>query len=274
MKKQISFDSEGLKLIGDFYFVDKEAPTLILLHGMSFYSFEYEKLAPLLAMQNFNVLTFDFRCHGGSEGERGDWRLKGLAIDVACALNFLEGQVNGSIGVFGNSLGAVVAVYAAARDSRIKSLACCNTATSPSKALYTPFRKALLSLMKIVSKVIPFTINVSYFIPTPLVLSDKKLIRRIENDQKVLEARRFTAKTYSEMILWDASEEIKKTGIPILVLYGTGDRLQPASQSEMLFAAAKGPKQMRLMDAGHVPTLENAEDLCQVLSDWFKHLSQ
>ncbi len=274
MKRQISFDSEGLKLVGDFYFVDKEVPTLILLHGMSFYSFEYEKLAPLLSKQNFNVLAFDFRCHGNSEGKRGDWRLKGLAKDVACALNFLEGQVNGPIGVFGNSLGAVVAVYAAARDSRIRSLACCNTATSPSKALYTPFRKVLLFLMKIVSKAVPFTLNVSYFIPTSLVLSDKSLIERIDNDQKVFEARRFTADTYSEMVLWDASEEIKKTDIPILVIRGTKDRLQPASQSEMLFAAAGGHKQLRLMDAGHAPTLENAEELSQILSEWFKHLSQ
>jgi uncharacterized protein len=270
MKKNISFESEGLKLVGDFYFHDRNAPTLILLHGMCYYSFEYEGLASMLLEKGFNCLVFDFRCHGGSEGKRGDWRLNGLVADVISALDFLENEVDGPIGVFGNSLGGVVAVYAAAQDSRIKALACCNTATKPSRALYTPLRRWLLVFMKSISKVIPFTVNISYFIPRSLVLSDEEIIERVENDPKVFESRSFTAETYSEMIRWDASREVKKVHAPILVIHGKHDKLQPVSQSELLYESASEPKKLTLIEAGHVPTLEQTGELYHVLSDWFE----
>jgi uncharacterized protein len=271
MKRRISFESEGLKLTGHFYFRGRKAPTLILLHGMCYYSVEYEELAPMLVEKGFNCLVFDFRCHGDSEGKRGDWRLKGFVADVISALDFLENEVDGPIGAFGNSLGGVVAVYAAAQDSRIKALACCNTATKPSKALYTPLRRWLLAFINFMSKVMPFTVNMSYFIPKSLVLSDEEIIERIENDPKVFETRRFTAKSYSEMIKWDASREVEKVHVPILVIHGKHDKLQPVSQSELLYESANQPKQLELIEAGHVPTLEQTEMLYDLLSDWFIH---
>ncbi|MGZ5486756.1 MAG: alpha/beta hydrolase [Nitrososphaeraceae archaeon] len=71
-------------LYGKMYFKDKSLPTILLLHGLGFHSFDYEKLAPLLTLHEFNCLALDFSCCGKSEGRRGYWTLKDYVRDANC----------------------------------------------------------------------------------------------------------------------------------------------------------------------------------------------
>jgi alpha-beta hydrolase superfamily lysophospholipase len=120
------FNSESYKLAARLYVANQAAPTLLLLHGLGFYSFEYERLAPLLTAGGFNCFTFDFRSHGASQGKRGSWTLNDLVKDTQNAMNYLEKLGYKGFGIFGNSLGATVAVFAAAADQRIKTIVACN----------------------------------------------------------------------------------------------------------------------------------------------------
>lgn len=268
MIQSIYFDSESYKLAGNLHLVDQSVPTLLLLHGLGFYSFEYERLAPLLTAAGFNCFAFDFRSHGNSQGARGSWILKDLVQDTQNAMNYLEKQGCKRFGIFGNSLGATVAVFAAAVDQRIKSIVASNCATKPSIELFNPFRKALLS---VISKLpLPIRINVNYFIPYSLILSDQTLVLKIKQDAKITDARKFNAATYMEMYHWDATQIIKNVHVPILILQGKNDRLQSINQSTMLYEAANEPKKMELIHSGHVPNLENPDQLSKILIEWFK----
>lgn len=114
MFQEIWIKSNENNLYGKLYLKNTEAPTLLLLHGLGFHSFEYDELAPLLLEQGYNCLSLDFRSCGKSDGRRGYWTLNDYVEDAKSALQYISENINDRIGVFGNSLGATVAAYTAA----------------------------------------------------------------------------------------------------------------------------------------------------------------
>lgn len=278
MKKkfeEIQIKSGELNLYGKLYLVDKTKPTIILLHGLGFHSFEYDTLAPLLAKAGYNCLSFDFRCCGKSEGKRGYWTLADYVEDASNVLLWVEKNINDKIVIYGNSLGGNVAVSLAAEDKtgKIRGIVAANCATRPVDFGMSTFRKILLAISGVIFKIIPFRINVNYFIPYTMILTDKNIIKKIANDKSVSEARKFAISTYQDMFSWDMTKVVPKVKIPLLVLQGKDDGLQSTTQSTMLFDAAKEPKRIIITESGHLPNLENPEYLRGLLVEWLKKLS-
>jgi len=67
-------------------------------------------------------LRFDFRGCGESGSLFEDTSLTGRLEDLESALNFVQEQGYGSIGVMGSSLGGTVSILVAAKDRRIEAL--------------------------------------------------------------------------------------------------------------------------------------------------------
>ena len=103
----------------------EEKPTLIFVHGIgSVRSGDRAvDLASRLVANGFNVLMFDLRGHGSSEGDKvsggyfEQW-------DVLGAFDFLAGRgvLQGRIGLVGFSMGAATGVLAAAQEPGIGAL--------------------------------------------------------------------------------------------------------------------------------------------------------
>jgi uncharacterized protein len=71
----------------------------------------------------FNVLMFDLRAHGGSEGELVTWGVL-EQLDLMAALDYVQAAHGVErAGVFGFSMGAAVALLVAAQDDRVAALA-------------------------------------------------------------------------------------------------------------------------------------------------------
>ncbi len=267
--EELTLTSGDYKLYGRLYIVNKEDPTIILLHGLGFHSFEYEELAPLLSKNGFNCLAFDFRCHGRSEGQRGYWTLQELVDDTKKVVDYVYNRFNDKIGIFGNSLGAIVAVFAAAQDSRIKSIVASGCPAKTADFLLTKIRKVLLFIADGLAHFIPFRISMNNFYSYGQLIDNPEWIRKIENDPLIPEARRLAITTYKKALEWDTTKVVKEVNIPLLVLQGKKDNLQPINQSEMLYGAANEPKEFKLIDAGHLPHLENPELTNKILIEWF-----
>jgi len=267
--QEVYFDSGRYRLFGKMRTVSRRAPAILLLHGLGFHSFEYDALASLLAQGGLNSLAFDFRCHGRSEGPRGRWVLQDLVDDAEKAAEFLSQRVEGNIGVFGNSLGAIVGIYLASRSPQVKSLVASGCPTRVADFGVTTFRKVLLNLLQGLAVLVPLRVSANYFIPYHRILQIPRIITQVRSDPLITDARRFAPATFADMFKWNALEIIGEVNIPLLVLYATQDGLQPPEQSTMLFAAARGQKEIRAMDTSHVPDLEYPELLCPILHEWF-----
>lgn len=265
----IRIPSGGLQLYGRLWHLSGEAPTILLLCGLGFHTFEYEPLGAALAAAGLNALAFDFRGHGHSGGPRGRWTLHELTADTRAALDVAASRSSGPMVLFGNSLGGMVAMLAAAVDERADGVVAANCPAHAADILLTPARRVLYALLKLVEPVAPLRISVNHYIRYEQLTGDSALIARIRCDRLITDARRLSVRTYQDLLeVWDGPDAARALHTPLLVLQGRHDGLQPAQQSELIFAAASEPKQYRLLDTGHLPHLDAPARLADLLIGW------
>lgn len=98
-----------------------DAPTVIALHGKGSNRVGVLRFGNLFRKLGFNVLIYDQRHHGRSEG---DFTTYGFyeSHDVKAAIDFLEakGLNTEQLGIIGESFGAATSLMAGAIDDRIK----------------------------------------------------------------------------------------------------------------------------------------------------------
>lgn len=126
----VSFKSDGIRINGTLFTSDNISPAVCVCHGIPRVAKPVEQkgypdLADRLVKLNLSSLIFNFR---GSPGSAGDFSLRGWSKDLSTAIDFLRGrkEINDEIGLVGFSAGAIVSIYNAARDERIKFLAACS----------------------------------------------------------------------------------------------------------------------------------------------------
>jgi dipeptidyl aminopeptidase/acylaminoacyl peptidase len=103
---------------------EKIMDCVVTCHGLisSKDSEKYVGIGRRFCGQGITVLRFDFRGCGESGGRFEDTSLTGRMEDLESALDFVQEQGYGSIGVMGSSLGGTVSILVAAKDKRINAL--------------------------------------------------------------------------------------------------------------------------------------------------------
>ncbi|MEJ2595823.1 MAG: alpha/beta fold hydrolase [bacterium] len=108
-------------LYGWFIRENRQAPTIILVHGWGRNAGRTMPYIRALHKQGFNLLAFDARHHGSSD--RDDFStMKKFAEDIVAVLDFLDQSEltdNRTYGILGLSIGGSAAIYASSHDSRI-----------------------------------------------------------------------------------------------------------------------------------------------------------
>ena len=270
----IHFPSGELELYGRLRHIADDAPTLVLLSGLGFHTFEYEPLAEHLAAEGFNSLSFDYRGHGRSGGRRGAWVLDELASDAQRAIDFVRGRYRDDVGLFGNSLGAMVAILTAAHDDRVIGVAAANCPARIADFLLTRPRRALFALAKRVAPVAPMRISVNHFYSYEQLIEDQSWVSTIQRDPSVTAARRLSVTTFRSLLdRWNGPSAVGDLHKPLLVIQARNDHLQPPQQSQLLFEAANDPKRYEVVDTGHLPHLEDPKALARQLTEWFTGLT-
>ncbi|WFO74864.1 alpha/beta fold hydrolase [Desulfurococcaceae archaeon MEX13E-LK6-19] len=138
--------------------------TVIVLHGYTSSKWDEDYIKPvieILARNNFNVVAFDFRAHGASEGEITTLGYREVD-DVRKIIDWLQEnkpELAKSIGVIGYSMGGAVSLMLASKDSRVKAVVAdspyINIITSGRrwiKRLKPPLRNLLLSVYSLIVK--------------------------------------------------------------------------------------------------------------------------
>ena len=131
-RRDVAFDAEGVTLRGWFYTADGGSvpgPAVIMAHGFSAVKEMYlDSFAEVYAAAGLNVLVFDNRCFGASDGEPRqeidpwaqvrDYR---HAITYASTLPEVDPA---RIGIWGSSYSGGHVLVVAAIDRRVKAVVC------------------------------------------------------------------------------------------------------------------------------------------------------
>lgn len=197
--EDVSFrTADGLTLYGWYIPSEKETEkTVILLHG---YPADKGNILPALAFlhEDFNLLLFDFRYLGKSEGSYSTAGAKEVQ-DLLAAIQFLKGRGIDKIGVWGFSMGGAVALMAIERAPELRAVI--------SESSYASLAEMAFELMKIPVLNYPIAYLVSFW-----------------------------AKLFLGIDLRDASpaDRIRNTKIPILLIHSSADAVIPFSHARRL----------------------------------------
>jgi len=239
--------------------------SIVLTHGMGEHSGRYGHVVERLNAIGLNVLSWDLRGHGRSEGRRGDIQDYGLLVDDLLEVWSLAGP--GPVFLYGHSLGGQITLNFALRH---RPAAAGLIITSPWLRLaFTPPRWKLW-LASIAARVWPsFTQDTDM---TPFRLSrDLDFLMAMPDPRLMhhrMSARMFTALTDAAL---RASRDAVALPYPMLLVHGGNDPVTSVSATKQFFRALNSADKSLII----VPKAlhETHNDLCRdsvlgQIADW------
>lgn len=191
--------------------------TVIYLHGVADNRAGASGLVDRFLPRGFEIVAFDSRAHGDSEGEvctYGFYEKRDLA-------RVIDGLAAGPVVLVGTSLGAAVALQTAAMDPRVSAVVAAETFSD---------------LRTVAAERAPFVIKAGSF------------------GRAIRLAERLGAFTVDAVSPLQAAAAIT---VPVFLVHGAADRDTPAVHSERVFARLAGPKHLELVPgAGHSQSLQ------------------
>jgi uncharacterized protein len=200
--ERVSFPTvDGLTLRGWFVPSEKKAAkTLILLHG---YPADKGNILPALAFlrADFNLLLFDFRYLGESEGSYSTAGAKEVE-DLLAAIRFLKTRGIEEVGVWGFSMGGAVGLMTIDKAPEIRAVV--------SESSYASLTEMALQLFRVPLLNYPMAYLIGFW-----------------------------AKLFLGIDVRDVSpaEKIRNTTVPILITHSSTDAVVPFSQAKALQGA-------------------------------------
>ena len=218
--------------------------TIIYLHGVGDCKIGGVPYAKLFYEHGFNVFLYDSRRHGTSEGHYCTFGFF-EKFDLSAAIDFVLSRKDipvHRIGVFGTSMGAAVALQAAAIDKRIDAIV--------AEASFTNLRTVMVDYQKRIIK-LPW-----HFLRNLAMSRSQKLAH-------------FKAMFVSPI------HSVQSVHKPILFIHGTDDTRIRAEYSKALYENANQPKELFLIHKGDHTDLLNvggSEYETRIVSFFEKHL--
>jgi uncharacterized protein len=213
---------DGLTLRGWFFPRPETARVVVGLTGHKGAKSDLLGIGSGLWRAGFNVLLFDYRGLGGSDPAPLSLAHHEL-IDTRAAIAFARRRVEGaSVGLIGYSMGAALAILAAARDSDVRGVVADASFAS-------------------VHDVVGDSLARRWFLPVwPLLPLSDLLNRRLHG---------YSFRAVSPI---DAITSIAPR--PILIIHGTADGIVPVEHAHRLYRAAGPGTDLWITTAGHCGT--------------------
>lgn len=201
--------------------------SVLLVHGLGEHSGRYKHVVEVLNRSGLNVVQFDHRGHGHSEGQRGHLaNYEHFLDDVSLVLNNMaERRPTHKIVLYGHSMGGgIIANWSLRRHEEWSDHVIGAVLSSPWLRLTFPPSKFKLMLIKHLSKCIP-TLGIPTQLRVQDLCRDEEAAERFKKDD--LNHGRITLKAAWECYLagrW-AMENAQKFPVPVLAIHGSEDRI-------------------------------------------------
>ncbi|WP_078900245.1 alpha/beta hydrolase [Streptomyces sp. SBT349] len=280
------FFSSGLRLDADLHLPDDGgagAPYPVVIPASGYQGLKVihpERFARALTVRGYAVVAFDYRGFGGSEGERGrlvpqEWAEDvRAAVDRASAARVLDA---GRIAVLGWGMGGGVVVAEAAEDPRVRAVAAVNCVSDGTRSTRnTHDETSWNSLLERIAgdrgrRVESGRSEITS--PWDIVRLDRDGHTDGYVGEELYKAPGFGSGVTlesAELLLRFSPEQVahRIAPRPLLVVHGAENRLYRPEEARSLFAHAREPKRLHLIEgAGHTEWMFDEHPTFQGLVD-------
>ncbi|MCE5316744.1 MAG: alpha/beta fold hydrolase [Parachlamydia sp.] len=233
MRENVILENNGQKIFGVFHRPVNQTnfPAILICHGLGGHKVGryriYVTLSSRLAQLGIGSLRIDFRGSGDSEGDFSEMTIEGEVSDALVALDFLRQQPGVDlhrIGIFGRSLGGLVAVLTASSDRKIKTM-----------GLWAPIFNSKQWVEKW-----------NQLHSTPLDLSSKQEFMTVDGQIPGYEF-------YQQFFALKTEESVASlNGLPLLLIHGTMDNVVTLDHTEQyLQVRLKGKGETKFIELPH-----------------------
>ncbi len=220
--------------------------TVVFVHGITASRLMGLWYANIYLDKGFNVLIYDSRCHGESEGPSTTWGYY-EKYDLDQWIDWLEQlHPNGIIGVHGVSMGAATALEHAKMNESTK------------RVKFYVADSAYADLEDLLTQQINATVQIHnpFWVRTLLNYS--------------------SAAAYADSHFWYSQvspiHSVRGVSTPILYLHGENDKIVPVQMCYQLYAATKGYREMHIFpNSGHATAIfEHKADYNRIVSKFIE----
>jgi alpha-beta hydrolase superfamily lysophospholipase len=223
----------GQRIFYRFWRASRARATLIVIHGFAEHSCRYAPFAQALAERGMAVFAADLRGHGRSDGRRGDVSGFERYVDDLAAVTAALGVAvtPGQAGLFGHSLGGLIAIHWSLREPARFGCLCLQ---APLLRIGFPVPAWKRFLARQLVRVWPTLALPSGIDPAGLS-HDPEVINAYRRDPLV--NRLISLRTYVGMLqaMRLAMEQAPQVRPPTLLLYGDQDRIAAPEASRGFF---------------------------------------
>jgi uncharacterized protein len=280
VQERVTFPSDGLTLSGIIHIPDglgsgERRPAIVMMHGFG----ANKDGGPEWVCRQFEswgyvALRFDFRGCGESQGERGRVIAMEEVADAGNAVSYLAARVEvdpNRIALCGSSLGAGVAVQAAALDSRVGAVILENGLGHGERiirSMHTPDSwSKFLQMMEDGIRHRERTGQSKMIHRFEIFEMPKELQKNLTSNKSLMQ---FTAETAVSFFAFRPEDAIGRISPrPILILHSARDRVCNYEEAFSLARRAKPPFELHLIDgADHFMFVDTVPAVAQTLRLW------
>jgi dipeptidyl aminopeptidase/acylaminoacyl peptidase len=224
-----SFD--GTRLYGWWMAAARRAPTVVVLHGVKKNRTDVLRAALVLRRAGFNILMFDGRAHGDSEGRYVTYGFYEQR-DVEWAIQWLvkEKRINRNrVGLMGESMGASIALQVVAHNDWIRAV----WADSP----FASLRRVTEEFLRRVTKLPDAVLN-------PVLWTS-------------IQVANYRGKFDVESV--DPLSLASRIKCPVYLIHGTADQLIATQHSQNIYETLGGDKELWVVEgARHARSIRHS----------------
>ena len=273
--------SDGIKLHVDIYEFDATAPTIVFIPGTAIYGLCYGELLYKLGQTGYNIVSFDPRGHGQSEGLRGDYTISEIMRDAENVITYAINRFNSKVNLMGSSQGGIVAFYMAAKDERLNSVICQNFADlAAPETLQLARHPRLFKYIKLMIARHGHRLPNVQVPVTSYIDLEKIPVKYFGNAKAFMESDPLTLKTISLRALQslahtDMAKPVEEIKVPVMVLQGTADSIFPVSYTQAIFDKITCKKKFSLFpDKSHAVLHEDTDAVIPEIKSWLQEIYQ
>jgi len=271
--------SDGLALHLDIIEVDGKRPSLVFMPGTNAYAMLYGDLLTALADRGYNIIGFDPRGHGRSEGARGSYTLGELVTDMRSVVSYARERFGAPVVAAGSSQGGITAFYLAAAGAPVAGIICHNAADlcDPDSVRLTRFPRIgglLRPVLQQLARIFPE-------LPVPMTAYlDLELepVRNMGNARDVLYWDPLLVpfvrlKTLASLGSEPLARPVEEIDIPVMLLQAERDTIFPTDYIEKIHARLNCEKSLKVYPGlPHYMIVDHVDRILDDIAEWIERV--